>query len=63
MDEKDNKFIELAIPNKEVKYIFRTKILKWFEQNIKTRDFTKMYDAIIDRHPEIFEEETGRCVA
>ena len=57
MDEKDNKFIELAIPNKEVKYIFRTKILKWFEQNIKTRDFTKMYDAIIDRHPEIFEEE------
>lgn len=57
MDEQDNKLIELAIPNHEVKYIFRNKILKWFEQNIKTRDFTRMYNAIINEDEEVFEEE------
>ena len=57
IDEEDNKFIELTIPNKEVKYIFRTKILKWFEQKIKMRDFTEMYNAIIDSAAETFEEE------
>ena len=30
-----DKFIKLAIPNKEVKYIFRTKIKKWFYEMIK----------------------------
>lgn len=58
IDEKINqKYIELKIPNEEVKYIFRTKVLKWFEQNIKTRDFTKMHNAIIERNAETFEEE------
>ena len=57
MDEKDSKLIKFTIPNKEVKYIFRTKVLKWFEQNIQTRDFTNMYNAIINCQPEIFEEE------
>ena len=51
------KYLELKIPNEEVKYIFRTKVLKWFEQNIKTRDFTKMYNAIIECKTEVFEEE------
>ena len=51
------KYIELKIPNEEVKYIFRTKILKWFEQNIKTKDFTNMYTAIINKDSENFEEE------
>ena len=31
--------------------------MKWFEQNIKTRDFTKMYSAITECKPEVFEEE------
>ena len=57
MDEKDSKLIKFTIPNKEVKYIFRTKVLKWFEQNIQTREFTNMYNAIINCQPEIFEEE------
>ena len=55
--EDEIKYIEFAIPNKEVKYIFKTKILKWFNDNIKHRDFSKMYDAIINKNPEVFEEE------
>ena len=55
--EDEIKYLEFAIPNKEVKYIFKTKILKWFNDNIKHRDFSKMYDAIINKNPEVFEEE------
>ena len=43
MDENtQEKFVELAIPNLEVKYIFRTKILKWFNEKIKDRKSTRL---------------------
>uniref|UniRef100_UPI0025E50512 PD-(D/E)XK nuclease domain-containing protein n=1 Tax=uncultured Clostridium sp. TaxID=59620 RepID=UPI0025E50512 len=57
MDDKDSKLIKFTIPNKEVKYIFRRKVLSWFEENIKTRDFTNMYNSILESKPEIFEKE------
>ena len=57
--EDESRFIELAIPNKEVKYIFKNKILKWFDDKVKNRDFSKMYDAIINKDTEVFEAELG----
>ena len=36
--------------------------MNWFEENIKTRDFTKMYNAIIECKPEIFEEELSEVL-
>ena len=63
VDEKTKqKYIELKIPNEEVKYIFRTKILKWFDSKIKMKDFTKMYNAIIDKDAETFEEELAEVL-
>ena len=44
MDENTQEnFVELAIPNLEVKYIFRTKILKWFNEKIKSEDLSILY--------------------
>ena len=60
--EDDKRYMELAIPNKEVKYIFRQKILKWFNDKIKVRDLSKMYYAIIGKNPEIFEEELNKLL-
>jgi hypothetical protein len=62
MDEEDNRYLELSIPNREVKYIFRTKILKWFEEKVKAKDLSKLYTSIINGNPEIFEEELGRLL-
>jgi len=62
MDEEDNRYIELCIPNREVKYIFRTKILKWFEEKVKAKDLSRLYSSIINKEPEIFEEEIGRLL-
>ncbi len=60
MDEEDNRYIELSIPNREVKYIFRTKILKWFEEKIKTKDLSGLYAAIINKDSEAFQEELNK---
>ena len=63
MDENtQEKFVELAIPNLEVKYIFRTKILKWFNGQIKLCDMTKMFNAIVDKNPEVFEVELNNLL-
>ena len=63
MDEDtQEKFVELAIPNLEVKYIFRTKILKWFNEQIKLYDMTKMFNAIVNKNPELFEVELNNLL-
>ncbi|MCH5137446.1 AAA family ATPase [Clostridiaceae bacterium UIB06] len=62
MDSEDNRYLELAIPNREVKYIFRTKILKWFEEKVRAKDLSKLYTAIINKDAEIFEAELGRLL-
>ena len=60
--DEENRFIEFAIPNKEVKYIFKTKILKWFNEKIKLSNMTKLFNSIINKEPEIFEEELGKLL-
>ena len=63
VDEKTKvKCLELKIPNKEVKYIFRTKVLKWFEQKIKAEDLSSLYTAIINGNVNLFQEEINRLL-
>lgn len=58
MDEKTNEhYLELAIPNKEVKYIFRTKILSWFQEKIEEKDLSVLYTALINKDVKVFEDE------
>lgn len=57
MDEDENLFVELTIPNKEVKYIFRRKILSWFDVKVKEKDRTRLMQAVIDCDTETMEKE------
>ena len=58
VDEKTNEvYMELTIPNKEVKYIFRTKILAWFDEKVKAKDRTRLFTALVDMDVETVEEE------
>ncbi|WP_252224708.1 MULTISPECIES: AAA family ATPase [unclassified Clostridium] len=57
MDEEDNHYITLKIPNKEVKYIFKNKILKWFHDKVKVKDLSKMYSAIFSKDTQTFQKE------
>jgi len=57
MDAQDGLWATFAIPNKEVKYIFRTKILAWFEEKVKAKDRTRLFQALLDHDTETLEEE------
>jgi hypothetical protein len=62
MDEKDNSYVTLALPNREVKYIFRTKILSWFQEKVKEKDLTRLYTALINKDVAVFEEELSEML-
>ena len=63
MDENTQEnFVELAIPNLEVKYIFRTKILKWFNEKIKSEDLSILYTSIIKGEVDVFQKEVNRLL-
>lgn len=55
MDNEDERYLNLMIPNREVKYIFRHKILDWFSEKIKTKDLSVMYNSILEGDVETFE--------
>ena len=50
-------YVTLSIPNTEVKYIFRTKILAWFEEKVKQRDRSALFEALVNQNAAVLEEE------
>ncbi len=42
-------YAELAIPNKEVQYIFEEKVQSWFREKVKGRDMTPFYTAFVNK--------------
>ena len=63
IDEKTTeKYLELKIPNKEVKYIFRQKILKWFNAKIKEENRSDLYASVINGNVEVFQKEVNRLL-
>ncbi|NBJ83725.1 AAA family ATPase [bacterium 1XD42-94] len=47
----------LAIPNEEVAYIYDTTIRTWFDEEIRIRDLTELYRAMLDGDAESFETQ------
>lgn len=57
-DERERKsYLTLKIPNFEVDYIFREKVSYWFEEKVKERDRSRLYQAVIEKDAAVFEEE------
>lgn len=58
MDEgTKQQYVELAIPNEEVRYIFRNKVLTWFHEKVDETDRTGLFTAIINKDVQKMEEE------
>ncbi|MFT8352549.1 AAA family ATPase [Clostridium saccharoperbutylacetonicum] len=62
INETNQKYVELEIPNEEVKYIFRTKILKWFYDKIKVRDLSILYSAIFEKDSDTLQSELNKLL-
>lgn len=54
--ESPNMYITLAIPNVEVSYIYENSIKDWFREQVKTIDFTQMYQALLDADTDTLQE-------
>ena len=50
-------YVHLTIPNEEVRYIFRTKILSWFDEKVKAKDRSKLFNALVNLDVPTMEEE------
>ncbi|MGM9978239.1 MAG: AAA family ATPase [Clostridium sp.] len=57
MSSTGQKFIKLEIPNKEVKYIFITKIENWLDERIENENFDDMYNAMFEGDEKSLENE------
>lgn len=57
MGEEDIRYLTLAIPNREVRYIFREKIMAWFDQKIRERDLTRLHTAFVNKDTQTLQEE------
>ena len=57
MGADDTRYLTLAIPNREVRYIFREKIMAWFERKMKERDLTRLHTAFVNKDTQTLEEE------
>lgn len=55
--EGDKIYLTLAIPNTEVRYIYRNTILSWFEEQVRQKDFTRFYQALLEQQISVIEEE------
>ncbi len=50
-------YAELAIPNREVHYIFEEKVQNWFRERIKGRDMTPFYTAFASKDCAALEDQ------
>lgn len=55
--EQDTTFMTLAIPNAEIKYIYKHTILDWFNKRICTRNFSELYGALLQKDAVTIERE------
>ncbi len=44
--EGETQYMTMAIPNAEVRYIYRNTIMSWFEKSISKKDFTPLFTAL-----------------
>lgn len=53
----DIHYVSLAIPNREVRYIYNSTIMNWFRDEIKMKDLTPLYRALTHGDAENFQKE------
>lgn len=57
MGEDDTQYLMLAIPNREVRYIFREKIMAWFHEKMKKRDLNRLHTSFVNKDAQTLQEE------
>ena len=56
-DATGTRYLTLTIPNEEVRYIFREKVLGWFDEQVKLKDRSRLLQAFVETDAATVEEE------
>ncbi len=48
--------VEMAIPNSEVRYIYKNMVLRWFEEKTKTKELSPLYESLLNGDREKMAE-------
>ena len=54
--EEENVLMELAIPNREVRYIYKNTVLRWFEDKTRQKELSPLYESILEGNTEKISE-------
>ena len=57
-EEQDGETIrmEMAIPNSEVRYVYKNAVLRWFEEKTEQKELSPLYESILNGDPEKMAE-------
>lgn len=53
--DQETQYITMAIPNLEVKYIYKNTIVKWFQEAVRSKDLSALYQAMQEGNAEQFQ--------
>lgn len=54
--EENVRYISMAIPNEEVRYIYKNTVLSWFDQRIRRKDLSPCYRSMIEGKAAEFQK-------
>ncbi len=54
--EGETIYMEMAIPNREVRYIYKNTVLRWFEERTDKKELSPLYDSILNGDTEKMAE-------
>ena len=54
--EQDKVWVTMAIPNTEIRYIYRNTIMEWFQNKVDQTDFQELFEAIQAGNSNVIEE-------
>ena len=54
--EEENIYIEMTIPNREVRYIYKNTVLHWFEEKTEKKELSPLYESILNGDDEKMAE-------
>lgn len=52
MQEGETIYMKMAIPNREVLYIYKTTVLRWFEEQTEKKELSPLYESILNGDTE-----------
>ena len=54
--EGETIYTEMAIPNSEVRYVYKNAVLRWFEEKTEKKELSPLYENILNGEPEKMAE-------